>query len=108
MKEEIYSSIKLLLQSDNTVAADHRQYILQTCRSPKAAVQSKGFCSAVEAAGILGCHPKTLYRYARKGLLHPVHHSARKVRFDRQEIEDFGSHGIENAGANIDQTSGVL
>ena len=94
MREEIYSSIKVLLQNDNTVAADHRQCILQVCRSAKTQA-NKGFCSPAEAAKTLGCHLKTLYRYAKKGLLHPVHHSARKVRFDRSEVEDFAIHGIQ-------------
>ena len=101
MREEIYSSIKLLLQNDDTVTADHRLNILSVCRSPKKP-QSGGICNPVEAAKILDCHIKTLYRYVKKGLLHTIHHSARKVRFDRAEVEHFAIHGIDkkDSGAN--------
>ena len=92
MRDEIYSSIKVLLENDHTVDREHRRNILQACRNPSPQ-RNKGFCTAREAAQILDCHPKTLYRYARKGLLHPIHHSARKVRFDRDEVERFATEG---------------
>ena len=101
MREEIYSSIKLLLQNDDTVTVEQRLYILSACRAPKKP-QGVGICNPVEAAKILDCHIKTLYRYVKKGLLHTIHHSARKVRFDRAEVEHFAIHGIDKKdnGAN--------
>ena len=42
-----------------------------------------------EAAELLGCHPKSIYRYFREGLLHKVLLGKRAVRISQQEIEHF-------------------
>lgn len=39
-----------------------------------------------EAAAILGCHPKTVFRYRRRGLLNPVRRSARCIRWRDSEV----------------------
>lgn len=46
-----------------------------------------------QAAEILQCHPRTVQRYAALGLLHPVKHSCRRVRFNLDEIERFSQEG---------------
>jgi len=97
MREEIYSSIRVLLQNDETVSAEQRECILQACRHTRTSKKNIDLCSPVEAAVILGCHVKTLYRYAARGVLHPVRYSSRKVRFDRKEVEDFSVKGLADS-----------
>lgn len=48
-----------------------------------------------QAAEILGAHPRTVQRYARAGLLHPIRISARRVRFDLREVEALATKGTE-------------
>lgn len=40
------------------------------------------------AAELIGCTPKTLFRWAEQGKLHPRRLSASFVRWSRNEIED--------------------
>ena len=40
-----------------------------------------------EAAAALDCHPKSVFRYARRGLLHAVKRSARSVRWRKSEVD---------------------
>jgi hypothetical protein len=46
-------------------------------------------------AAILECHPKTVFRYARRGLLNPIRRSARCVRWRESEVQRlaFGGAG---------------
>ena len=46
-----------------------------------------------EAAVLIECHPKSLFRYARRGLLHPVRRSARCIRWRADEVERFAAGG---------------
>ncbi len=95
MRDDIYSSISTLLRSDSTVSPEDRRLILQTCR--RGVTRRKRLCTAKQAADLLACHVKTVYRYSERGLLHPIRYSARKVRFDLDEIERFVAGGIEAA-----------
>jgi hypothetical protein len=48
-----------------------------------------------EACSILSVSSVTLRRYAKRGLLHPIRHTARRHRWDRNQVEqfrDFGAH----------------
>lgn len=40
-----------------------------------------------EAAAALECHPRSVFRYAARGLLHPVRRSARAIRWRKSEVE---------------------
>jgi len=93
VKAEIYQSIKVLLQNDATVAAEQRQEILKACRQ-KSGRSNRRLGTVKQAAEILSCHPKTVYRYVRRGILHPLHYSLRKVRFDLEEVETFATNGL--------------
>ena len=46
-----------------------------------------------QAAEIMQVHPRTLARYAQRGLLHAVKYSCRRVRFDLNEVERFAREG---------------
>ncbi len=40
-----------------------------------------------EAAAILRCHPRTVQRYARRGLLREIRITHRRVRYDLRAVE---------------------
>ncbi len=46
-----------------------------------------------QAAEILGSHPRTIQRYAKDGLLHPIRISPRKIRWDLNEVENLATNG---------------
>lgn len=50
--------------------------------------------TAKESAPILGVCPATVKRYAKRGVLHAVKVSPRKMRFDREEIERLAAGGM--------------
>ncbi len=58
--------------------------------------------STKEACAILGgCHPETLRRHEKRGHLHAIRHSLRKIRWDLDEVEAFANYGMNmEAGAN--------
>lgn len=84
--------IEAVLAADGSVTPEQREDILRVC-SRKALAKPK-LGGVRQAAQVLGCHPKTIYRYVRKGLLHTVHYSRRKVRFDLNEVESFAARGL--------------
>ncbi len=47
-----------------------------------------------EAARVLGCHPKTVQRYAMQGRLRQIHISSRRVRYDMNEVEVLATRGV--------------
>ncbi len=47
---------------------------------------SDKFINTSEAAAILECHPKTVFRYHSRGLLNPVRRSARCIRWRDSEV----------------------
>ena len=46
-----------------------------------------------EVARVLGCHPKTVQRYVKRQLLHPIRITARRVRYDLNEVEALATRG---------------
>lgn len=56
---------------------------------PDKTVTTKG------AAGVLECSTKTVFRYAERGLLHPIRRSARSLRWRQSEVERLAFHGAE-------------
>jgi excisionase family DNA binding protein len=93
MKDEIFQSIRALLQSDTTVTREQQQGILKACRDH--ACQTKKRVGTVrQAADILQCHPKTVYRYVARGVLRPIRMSVRKVRFDLDQVDAFATNGL--------------
>lgn len=93
MKQEIFQSINALLLSDPTVTSEQRAQIVKACRQSRQR-QRRRLGSAKQAAEILRCHPKTVYRYVQRGLLTAIHYSARRVRFDLDAVEEFAASGV--------------
>lgn len=74
---------------DGAALADRHEAILRAARGadrPRPGTKR-------QAAEIGQCHPRTLDRYARAGLLHPIKISARRVRYDLNEVERLFTRG---------------
>jgi len=56
-------------------------------------VPHRDMITAKQAAPILQVCPETVKRYGRKGILHPVKITQRKMRFDRAEVEQLAMCG---------------
>ncbi len=50
-------------------------------------------------ASMLDLHPKSILRYGREGILHPVRRSARCLRWKKSEVEKLMRDGAEKAEA---------
>ena len=46
-----------------------------------------------QAAEILGCHPRTIKRYADTGLLHAIRITPRRVRYDLNQVQQLAENG---------------
>jgi excisionase family DNA binding protein len=93
MKPETQLAIRMLLIADATVDAAKRSEVLAACSRVQR--QHRKLVAVGKAAELLGCHPKTVERYARKGLLGQVRFSPRKIRYDLDEVEAFARDGMD-------------
>lgn len=92
VKDETYNAISMLLSADPTVHAEKRREVLSACRRVQR--KHRRLITIRQAAEMLDCHPKTVERYAGRGLLTQVRFSPRKIRYDRDEVEAFASEGL--------------
>ncbi len=55
-----------------------------------------------QAAEILGCNPRTVQRYERRGQLKAIRVSSRMVRYDLRQVERLAEQGaaVQIGGAN--------
>ena len=83
MKKESIDLIEHILVSDESVCAEMRDSLLRAMRQ---AVPRRKLVSAKEAQAMLGVSRPTLRAYVKRGVLEQVNISARKVRFDEQEV----------------------
>jgi len=51
------------------------------------AVKPDTLITTKQVAAILQCHPKSVLRYARQGMIQPVRRSARCLRWRKGEVE---------------------
>lgn len=95
MKPETYSAIEMLLAADTSVDETRRKDVLAVCRRRQK--RHRKLITVRRAAELLDCHPRTVERYAAKGLLTQVRFSPRKIRYDLDEVEAFARNGMEGA-----------
>lgn len=92
MKPETLTAIVMLLKADATVDDDRRKDVVAACRREQR--RHRRLVTVGRVAELLGCHAKTVHRYARKGLLKQVRFSPRKIRYDLDEVEAFANDGV--------------
>lgn len=100
MKPETLVAIRMLLLADQTVDEGKRREVLAACTRVQ---RHRKLMTARQAAEILGCHPMTIKRYVRRGVLTQIRFSARKIRYDLDEVEAFASDGLDAARSKGDE-----
>jgi len=92
MKPTTLAIIETALSSDDTVHLEQADSILKKLRNPNSNRKPRPG-TVKQAAAILEVHPVTVRRYAQAGLLNPIRISARKVRYNLNEVEDLALSG---------------
>ena len=90
LRTELITAINGILNSDPGITAEEKERILKACRPPKAGPP----ITAREAMKMLEISRPTLRSYVHQGLLHQINITARKVRFDRGEVEHLANYGM--------------
>ncbi|MBQ9367729.1 MAG: helix-turn-helix domain-containing protein [Victivallales bacterium] len=91
MKQQTSDLIASLLQSDETVTPEIRDYILRAMRQ---ATPKRKLITAKGAMEVLGVSRPTLREYVKRGVLEQINISSRKVRFDEEEVSRLAYNGI--------------
>ncbi|MEI7880319.1 MAG: helix-turn-helix domain-containing protein [bacterium] len=84
MKAKEVEALKSFLQAVGASPEEVRVIIRAADNKDKAPIDK--LILTREAAAILECHPKTVFRYRRRGLLNPVRRSARCIRWRESEV----------------------
>ena len=63
-------------------------------RNARAAEVAEEYWKTRQAAAALDIHPKSIWRYANRGLLNPVKRSARSTRWRKSEVMKLAAEGI--------------
>ncbi len=84
MKTKEIEALKSFLQAVGTSPDEVRAIVKAAGDTNKAPAEK--LILTREAAAILACHPKTVFRYRQRGLLHSVNRSARCIRWRESEV----------------------
>ena len=84
MKTKEVEALKCFLQAVGATPDEARE-IIRAAGDKDKPVPDKLILTR-EAAAILECHPKTVFRYRRRGLLNPIRRSARCIRWRESEV----------------------
>ncbi|VGO13466.1 hypothetical protein PDESU_02023 [Pontiella desulfatans] len=94
MKPATIELIKNVLSTDDTVLPTDAQKVLKQLAAVNGEQKPRPG-TIKEAARILDVHPVTVRRYAKAGLLSTIRLSARKVRYNLNEVEHLAQAGID-------------
>lgn len=96
MKPTTLELIKNVLAADETILPADAEAIVKQLNT--SGIDRKARPGTIrQAAEILDVHPVTIRRYAQAGLLTPIRITARKVRYDLNEVELLSMIGIPSA-----------
>lgn len=84
MKTPLLSALESLLRATNC-EPERTARILAAARGTPAETAER-YLRTREVAAALECHPRSVFRYAARGLLHPVRRSARAIRWRESEV----------------------
>ena len=93
MQDITREHIKLALASDPEISGHMKKRVFSFLegKSPR-----RKLISTRDACEILDCHPVTLRRLEKRGYVRAIRLSARKIRWDRDEIQNFADYGISD------------
>ncbi len=92
MKSPLLIALEGLLSATN-VEPERMQRILAAAKD-SATETAEEYWRTRQAAAALDVHPKSLWRIARRGQLHPIKRSARAVRWRKSEVMKLAAEGI--------------
>lgn len=94
MQAETLTTLRTIIKSDPSVPEDQREHILKACR--QATPRKKRLGTVREAAAMFTppVHPRTIQRWGRRGLLTPIKITARRVRWDLDQVEELATEGV--------------
>ena len=92
MKTPLIVALEGLLSATN-VEPERAQRILAAAKD-SAAETAEEYWRTRQAAAALDVHPKSLWRIARRGQLHPIKRSARAVRWRKSQVMKLAAEGI--------------
>lgn len=84
MKAPELDALKSLLRAVGATPDEARAIMGAATKADKAPADK--LIPTREAAAILECHPKTVFRYRRRGMLNAVRRSARCIRWRESEV----------------------
>ena len=84
MKTPLITALEAMLPAFN-VESERMQRILAAAKD-SAAETAEEYWRTRQAAAALDVHPKSIWRYARRGQLHPIKRSARSTRWKKSEV----------------------
>ena len=95
MLETTISSIRMLAAADPETDKAAVDRIITACRAPQ---PRRELIKIEDACAILGDEGKpisemTFYKWVKRGLIHPIRHTKRHVRYDKAEIENLANFG---------------
>ncbi len=92
MSNELKTVIELALQAGRATP-DERRRIMEAIRTD-GPVRDR-LLTTRSAADVLDVHPKTVFQYEKRGLIHAVRRSARHIRWKASEVERLALNGAE-------------
>jgi len=92
MKAETLITIRAILHADPEVSAEDVDASIQVLGRKQG---RRRMGTKHDAAAILGIHSESVKRYARRGLLHPIKITARRCRYDLDEVTRLANYGAE-------------
>ena len=85
--------IRAAIGSDATISREQKDEI-QAVLNPQASSQKRTLITTKMASEILEVSVVTLRKYEKRGLLTPIRYTARRIRWDRSEVETFKMQGV--------------
>ena len=89
------TSIRMLAAADPEADDATVERIVAACKAPP---PRRNLIDVKEACAILGgknpISRMTLYKWTKRGILHPIRYSTRNIRYDRNEIETIAQNGV--------------
>ena len=86
--------IEAALGSDATISRERKDEI-QSVLNPQASSQKRILITTKKASEILEVSVVTLRKYEKRGLLTPIRYTARRIRWDRKDVETFKMQGVQ-------------
>lgn len=91
MKNDVQGKQQAIISAVLTAPPDRLDRIFRACTTRP---DRRRLGTVRQAAAILDCHPRTVQRYARRGMLNPIRITCRRVRFDLAQVERLATEGV--------------